>query len=515
MQQERAIKNLYNTNCGGALMASIHTLICKNCGRSFDISKRFTLSICPECKVSGATCGFCGQSIPYGKKFCSYSCNSKHNMSVSNPMSNPENRKKIAETKRERYGDQWEKAEAQRKKEKAEWDKGKAKRRKEGDIKRIKKIREEGTKIGLANAEGLRKARETTGNKLGLANPKIMKKARATCLEKYGVRNPAQAPAIRSVISEKVTIFRNDPAIKQKALDTLMTRYGVCNAYHVNNNFSSKAEDEIADFIASLGISFVRGNHSVLGNRELDIYCPDHSIAIEYNGMYWHSSEKKEANYHYDKTKRCAEKGIRLIHIYEWEWLDPVKKEILKSALSIAFGKLSTLIYARQCEIRPVSLPDYRAFCIMNHLQGYRAAKVVYGLYYKDELKQLMSFSPPQKRNAKETFQWEIVRGCPGSNNIVVGGVSRLWKHFLRRHNPDSVMSFCDMNKFEGTSYLAIGMSLYKTEPANAWYIDKDTGKVQQWLFRNKEKRERLLANSFIVYGAGNMTFVWRQSREN
>ena len=93
------------------------------------------------------------------------------------------------------------------------------------------------------------------------------------------------------------------------------------------------------------------------------------------------------------------------------------------------------------------------------HLQGHRNAQITYGLFYKNELVQLMSFSKTKyNRNLKEDNSWEIIRGCPGSNNIVVGGVSKLFNHFIKEHNPTRVFSYCDFNKFDGKSYNAIGM---------------------------------------------------------
>ena len=45
-------------------------------------------------------------------------------------------------------------------------------------------------------------------------------------------------------------------------------------------------------------------------------------IAVEFDGMYWHSEENKPQNYHLNKTNLCEAKGIQLVHIFEKnEWL--------------------------------------------------------------------------------------------------------------------------------------------------------------------------------------------------
>ena len=395
-------------------MASTHILTCECCGKDFEISRTFKKPICPECKVGGSTCPVCGKKMPFGKKYCSYSCNSKHNMSIYNPMDDEANRKKISTVKQERYGAQWAEAKRKREEAAAEYRAGSFQRRSEAQKAAAARAKERGTLFGRANPEVKARIDATMIERyggIGMGSPVLQEKARQTNLEKYGAENPAHSDAIRKKISQNVSIARANPEVIERTSRTLKERYGVSNAFLVgaenrSSTFASTAEDEIADFVKSLGIEVVRHNHSLLGDKELDIYCPNEKIAIEYNGMYWHSSKVKESKlYHYHKTKACQEKGIRLIHIYEWEWQNPVKQEILKSLLRISFGKVEHPIYARQCEIRNVLLADYREFCEANHLQGYRAAPVVYGLYYKDQLQQLMSFATPQKRGAKETFQ--------------------------------------------------------------------------------------------------------------
>ena len=70
----------------------------------------------------------------------------------------------------------------------------------------------------------------------------------------------------------------------------------------------------------------------IISPYELDIYLPEYKIAIEYCGLFWHSaaslkksrhmSDKTIANYHKMKHEGCAKKGIRLITIFEDEWLE-------------------------------------------------------------------------------------------------------------------------------------------------------------------------------------------------
>jgi len=87
---------------------------------------------------------------------------------------------------------------------------------------------------------------------------------------------------------------------------------------------SSKAENEIYDFIKNdLRVkNILQNDRKLLDNgKELDLYLPDHRIAIEYNGLLWHSEffGNKNKDYHLEKTDICLSKGIRLIQIFSDE----------------------------------------------------------------------------------------------------------------------------------------------------------------------------------------------------
>ena len=267
---------------------------------------------------------------------------------------------------------------------------------------------------------------------------------------------------------------------------------------------SSKAEVEILNLLQDWGVNCILRERHQLNGYEIDIYCPELKLGIEYNGDFWHSNHKKDKNYHLDKSLLAESKGIRIIHIYEYEWNDPIKKEKIIALLRIATGNVERKIYARQCTIKQITNKEAKVLNDKIHLQGHRNAQVTYGLYYKDELVQLMSFSKTKyNRNLKSDDEWEIIRGCPGSNNIVVGGVSKLFKHFVNDYHPKKVFSYCDFNKFNGASYEALGMTcIGMTGPDKTWIIE---GKgVPRNPSKYKELKE--LASG-VVWGAGSKKY--------
>lgn len=273
---------------------------------------------------------------------------------------------------------------------------------------------------------------------------------------------------------------------------------------YINFKFDGKShyEDEIVNFIQSLNINnIIRNSKDYLGGQEIDVYLPDYNLGIEFNGTFWHSDLYKDDNYHFNKSLLAQQKGIKLIHIYQYEWDNKLTKEKIKQLLKISLGKVERKIYARDCEIKQITNNEAKILNNSVHLQNHRNAQVTYGLYYRNELVQLMSFSKNKK------YQWEIIRGCPGSNNIVVGGVSKLFKHFIKDYNPDEVFSYCDFNKFDGKSYEAIGMKFIGYTGPDMKYIIKGNV-VNRQPSKYKELKSQIDAR---IYGAGSKKYLWKK----
>lgn len=106
----------------------------------------------------------------------------------------------------------------------------------------------------------------------------------------------------------------------------------------------SKQEKDLANWVESLGFTIERNDRNVLCGQELDILIPSRHVAIEYNGMYWHSVEKRGPHYHLNKYEEAKLAGVHLIYIWEDQWVknpDKVKAD-LKDALGYGGGKIPT-----------------------------------------------------------------------------------------------------------------------------------------------------------------------------
>ncbi len=101
------------------------------------------------------------------------------------------------------------------------------------------------------------------------------------------------------------------------------------NKYNAGGKCKSKAEYKILEYIKSIYSGMIIENsRKIIDNYELDLYLPELKLAIEYNGIYWHSIKHKQKSYHYNKSIACKNKDIRLLHIYEYENFEDIKHQI-------------------------------------------------------------------------------------------------------------------------------------------------------------------------------------------
>ena len=224
----------------------------------------------------------------------------------------------------------------------------------------------------------------------------------------------------------------------------------------------SAPEDAVAAYL-SIFTTVEQRNRSLIGPKELDIYLPEHNIAVEFCGMYWHShtdraDEKKNKNRHAEKHRLCAEQGIRLITIYETEWNE--RPETIKRMLRNAIGKTKGKLMARKCELRSVGRPEAVAFYEKYHPQGGAGSGTHYGLYHKGKLVACMRFTygGNDRGHGAQSRQWTLSRYA--SRISVAGAASRLFKAFLREHEPETVKSFSDNRLFGGGMYAQLGFDL-------------------------------------------------------
>ena len=251
-------------------------------------------------------------------------------------------------------------------------------------------------------------------------------------------------------------------------------------------NFISSGHLEVLDYIKGLTSNVVVNDRDVIHPQELDIMIPDKNLAIEYHGVYWHSfnrsESREERRYHFDKVDNCNHKGIRLIQIFENEWLG--KRSIIESKISSLFGK-SNKIFARKCLIVNLSSNEFNVFCNENHLQGILCSSFRYGLMDDAGLACVIGF------NKIGDGVYNCSRFCNRKFYTVTGGAGRLLSKFIREVSPKSIISFADRRYSNGGLYFKLGFRLlYITNP-NYFYVKN--GRLFSRMKFQKHKLVKLL----------------------
>lgn len=229
----------------------------------------------------------------------------------------------------------------------------------------------------------------------------------------------------------------------------------------------SKAEEELVEYIKSLGFSPIR-DRKVLNGKEIDIYIPEANIAIEYNGVYWHSEAAgKDKWYHYNKWQECKTKGIYLMQIWEDDYKQ--NPELFKRILSHKLGlNNSNKISARKTHFSKIGRGSSQLFMEKHHIQGFHGSSSYYGL--KDENNNIVSVM--SVKYSPKTKELEISRFA--SSLLVQGGFSKLLKNILdekKYENAKKVVSYSHNDHSDGGVYKVNGFNLKHQGTPGYFYL--------------------------------------------
>ena len=248
----------------------------------------------------------------------------------------------------------------------------------------------------------------------------------------------------------------------------------------------SKGEHEIKEFLDSLNVNYKHGDRSLIKPLEVDILIDSHKIAIEFNGSYYHSDVMKERNYHKVKHDLIEGKGYQLVTVWEYDWINETKREIIKRLLKNLLGKSDDIkVNARSCELVELDRKSVDDFYEDNHIQGKSGGGYSYswGLENDGVLVAAMSFK-------KNLGRWELVRYCTSEN--VRGGASKLFKNALSELPEGDIVSFSDLEIFKGGLYETLGFEKDKEIPIDYKVYHPKTGIRHKSSWRRKVIPTRL-----------------------
>lgn len=346
---------------------------------------------------------------------------------------------------------------------------------------------------------------------------------------------------------ERLKDFNKDVYL-ESGTDFIVLRCPEGHEYEINNHYQgsfrcgtcfpirSKTQNDIYDFVKRYDLDVTDNNRKTIPNREIDILSEKYSFGIEYNSQNFHSSGNSDflpstdKNYHLEKTILAEDVGYHLFHIFSSEYLDSTKRNIWNSMLLNKLCK-NKKIYARQCTIKEITSKELREFSELNHIQGHVNARVRIGLFYSDELIQIMSFSTPRQSKYKGTNNYELMRLCSKLGTSVIGGASKLLNYFKKVYNPELILSYANRRwTYKENVYKKLGFKLEGITKPNYFYfaccsdenILESRVKYQKHKLKNlpqtKDFYENELTETEImfaagyrkIYDSGNYIYVWK-----
>lgn len=305
----------------------------------------------------------------------------------------------------------------------------------------------------------------------------------------------------------------------------------------------SYGEKEIVEFIKSIcDYQIIENDRKILKGKELDIYIPSKKVAIEFDGIYYHSLKNisihdknadKEQILKYDnyvkskslnKTIECEKLRIRLIHIWDLEWYN--KKEICKSIISSALGIYKFKYMARKCDVRIMNKKELNDMLNTNHIQG--SSKNIQnglGLFYNNECVQCVAFT----KNGHEKNKIELVRMVTKLNCQVVGGFSKLMKESCSIWNYSEINSYIARRLFNGNGYFNCNFIQTKINPPQVYFLINNKIESRHYgmkknfkkradenkgvFFENKTEIELSYINNLIrFYDCGTIKVIYKNS---
>lgn len=390
---------------------------------------------------------------------------------------------------------------------------------------------------GCAKQERVRQNIEKYGVDHHTKTAEYREKVKKTSLERFGVEHASKTQefkdrAVQTSLNRYGVRYASQmPEFQKNIRQTYVERYGV--EHHNQRHLSKESlhqheielshssyEDALVNFLREHAVVVERNNRTLIAPLEVDILLHDHKIGIEIGSNSLHSNKAlpkrgvaKPKYYHLTKLERMAEKGYRLITIFEDEWLH--HRNIVETRLLHILGKGAKGKGARHLSIRSIEPKVAKQFLDTYHIQGngtYGIAK--YGAFDGDALVAVMTFGHQRRSlgHRHKSGSYELLRFSTDGKSYA-GAASRLFTAFVRDYEPSQVISYADKRWSTGDLYKQLGFKFSKASQPSHWYIGKKKTREHRYAYR-KSKILHLVENGqnkteFQIMGELNRDWIW------
>lgn len=315
-------------------------------------------------------------------------------------------------------------------------------------------------------------------------------KVKETSLDKYGVEHFTQSKEYKETRAKKIhyaqlniTNFKdyNQEFIENNFIQNNKfqmfeaMRYFNVGSTILHRRFDIPKTISVSESeLLSLVPDSISNDRQFIAPLEIDILNHKHKFGIEYNGLMWHSSGTENSkfpttfdkNYHLNKTELIEQKGYKLFHIFENEWLNTNKKEIWISIIKQELN-INLIIDANELDLKFVDFKIALNFLEHNSLDKIENLDecIILGLFNNDEVLYLIVFKERINR------EFEILHITNKKNTKINNAYNKILKLFKNKYNP-KVLSYKANRRWNNSKdYLDLGFNVKQIiEPVGFYF---------------------------------------------
>lgn len=273
------------------------------------------------------------------------------------------------------------------------------------------------------------------------------------------------------------------------------------------NAKKSQPERDMIAYLSTITSAEILESKAIPGSTlQMDAWIPSLNLAVEYNGLHWHSEESKKdlggKDYHLNKTVLCESNGIHLIHIYEDDWL--YKEDVVKSLLNEVINGISYVDVISLLKVKLVEDSVADEFINRNSLFIKDVYPIDYwiGLYDDKTLCSVMAVMEVAEG-------YEIHRFCDAIDHKVSGSFERLIEYVRDNINPDIMIGYMDRSwhksGMDRNCYLDYGFEFVSTLDNISYIFDKYERKRMISEYMGDIEKDS------VIWNSGSFKYVWHK----
>lgn len=195
--------------------------------------------------------------------------------------------------------------------------------------------------------------------------------------------------------------------------------------------------------------------------------------------------------------EKYLQEGIKLIHLWEDLW-QPKPDQVLARIKSL-LGK-NIRIHGRKTKVFKIAKPVADSFLIENHLQGSVSSRYKIGLFEKEALVAVATFSALRKMNHTENYKSaELIRFAVKAGYSITGGLSKLIAFFAETYRPNDLMTYADRDWSAGEAYIKLGFKQTAILEPQIYVLDENL---------NRQLKKNLQVSATEVFNTGSLKFI-------